>query len=235
MSYREQIDATFCVTLDRFDTSPAIQRVTSGNLRIEHYQWILRQIFHHARENPQIQALATVHFRGAQRQWVKPFYRHAVSEIGHDQLALNDLAALGGNVGSIADEEPLPNTTALLSLPFYLIQHKNPVGYLGYLYFLEFTPTASGMRYLDALRAMGVPEAAMSFLLDHTTIDVGHNQLMEAYLAGMVTGQADADAVCAAITATGLLYANMLQGAIECADMELDASRDEVLASAVSA
>lgn len=226
MSYREQVTATFEAALGRFNASPPIRRLTSGEIEVTHYQWILRQIFHHARENPQIQALATVHFRGKQRDWVKAFFKHATSEIGHDQLALNDLAALGVTVETIPDEAPLPNTTALLALPFYLIQHKNPVAYLGYLYFLEFTPTSSGERYLEALEAMGVPDAAMSFLLDHTRIDVAHNKLMEAYLEGLIVDQSTSDAVCAAIQATALLYENMLQGALERADRELGEQAD---------
>lgn len=226
MSYRDQVTAAFESALERFNASPPIRRLTGGEIEIAHYQWILRQIFHHARENPQIQALATVHFRGKQRDWVKPFFKHATSEIGHDQLALNDLAALGVTVETIPDEAPLPNTTALLALPFYLIQHKNPVAYLGYLYFLEFTPTSSGERYLEALAAMGVPDTAMSFLLDHARIDVAHNKLMEAYLEGLIADRSDADAVCAAIQATALLYENMLQGALERADRELAEQAD---------
>jgi len=227
MSYRDQITATFEAALERFNASAPIRRLTSGEVEIAHYQWILRQIFHHARENPQIQALATVHFRGKQREWVKPFFKHATSEIGHDQLALNDLAALGVTTNGIPDEAPLPDTTALLALPFYLIQHKNPVAYLGYLYFLEFTPTSSGERYLEALEAMGVPDEAMSFLLDHTRIDVAHNRLMETYLDGLIAEQSDAAAVCAAIQATALLYENMLRGALERADLELAEQADK--------
>ena len=70
MSYRDQICAAFETALARFNASPPIRRLTSGEIEVTHYQWILRQIFHHARENPQIQALATVHFRGKQRDWL---------------------------------------------------------------------------------------------------------------------------------------------------------------------
>jgi len=96
MSAQQDLLNEFGQVLDRFNQSPAMRRFLDGQIGIAHYKWMLRQIFHQVRENPQIQALATVSFRGAQRHVIRKFYIHATSEIGHDQLALNDLA--GGHV-----------------------------------------------------------------------------------------------------------------------------------------
>ncbi|MEN7344263.1 MAG: hypothetical protein AAAFM81_15030, partial [Pseudomonadota bacterium] len=60
----------FQVALTNFLRCETIRRMTADELGPAHYQAILRQIFHHARENPQIQALATVYFRGPQRDMV---------------------------------------------------------------------------------------------------------------------------------------------------------------------
>lgn len=198
-----------------FMNSPPMQRIATGNITIEHYQSILRQIFHHARENPQIQALATVYFRGEQRCAIRKFYQHAISEIGHDQLALNDLKTLGVDVAAIPYERPLPATSALLGYAFYQIQNLNPVGYLGYLFFLEFLPTQHGSGIMQTLERLGVPPTAMSFLEDHTRIDVGHNKMMESYLEMLVKTEADFDAVVYAMRVTGQLYAAMVQDALE--------------------
>ncbi|MEM8984447.1 MAG: iron-containing redox enzyme family protein [Pseudomonadota bacterium] len=210
----------FQTALGTFLDSETIQRLQADELGLPHYQAILRQIFHHARENPQIQALATVYFRGAQRDMVKGFYAHASSEIGHDQLALDDLAMTGQAVDGIPSEYPLPATTALIAFAFYQIQNHNPVGYLGYLLFLEFTPTAIGGELLKKLAAMGIPDAATSFLKDHTTIDVHHNKLMERYVEELVVTDADLSAVTYAIHTTGRLYAAMLDDAVSLADAE---------------
>ncbi|MEN7344252.1 MAG: iron-containing redox enzyme family protein [Pseudomonadota bacterium] len=218
MTKWHEVMTEFQVALAKFLTTPAIQRLNSGDVELKHYQAILRQIFHHARENPQIQALATVYFRGEQRETIKRFYAHASSEIGHDQLALDDLVATGMDVSSIPSEYPLPSTSALLAFAFYQIQNHNPVGYLGYLFFLEFTPTAIGGRMLEQLAAIGVPADAMSFLQDHTTIDVHHNKMMEGYVEDLVQNEADLAAVKYAIQTTGHLYAAMLTDAIENAE-----------------
>jgi pyrroloquinoline quinone (PQQ) biosynthesis protein C len=126
-------------------------------------------------------------------------------------------------VAGLPAETPLPATSALLAFGFYQIYNHNPVGYLGYLYFLEFTPTSSGSAFMDALERVGVPRAAMSFLRDHTTVDVGHNLMMEQYVETLVRGRRELDAVVYAMQTTGYLYAQMLNAAI--ADAEAPAGR----------
>ncbi len=220
------IQQQFESALTEFSKCRTIQLLRGGDITVDDYKWVMRQIFHHARENPQIQALATVYFRGEQREAVRGFLTHAVSEIGHDKLALNDLARLGEDVSSIPTENALPATTALIGFPFYQIYNLNPVGYLGYLYFLEFTPTSVGGAYMAALTAKGVPAEAMTFLKDHVTIDVGHNKLMEGYVEKLVNTEADLEAVGYAMQVTARLYANMLDGAIEQARSGVDFGRN---------
>jgi pyrroloquinoline quinone (PQQ) biosynthesis protein C len=146
------------------------------------------------------------------------FLKLAISEIGHDRMALADLAALGEDVSEVPLTNPLPTTIALTAFPFYQVQYANPIGYLGYLYFLEHMPTAAGRSYAEGLLRAGVPESALSFLHEHTTVDVAHNKLMDEYIQRLVRTEADLDAVCYAIEVTGELYALMLQGAIEDAE-----------------
>ena len=199
-----------------------ISLLMDGRMTIENYKSILRQIFHHTRENPQLQALATVYFRGHQRGAIARFYRHATSEIGHDQLALNDFKALGGDASFVPYENPLPATLALLGYGFYEIYNRDPLGYLGYLFFLEFTPTSAGSGFMEALRSVGVPDKAMTFLKDHTVIDVGHNKLMESYVADMVRHDWQVDTVVAAMHVTGNLYTRMLDEAVAFSEAPYD-------------
>ena len=109
---------------------------------------------------------------------------------------------------------PLPTTIALTAFPFYQIQYHNPIGYLGYLYFLEFMPTQAGTSYARALSAAGVPESAMSFIREHMTVDQAHNRLMDEYIVRLVRTENDLSAVAYAMRVTGHLYAEMLYGAM---------------------
>jgi pyrroloquinoline quinone (PQQ) biosynthesis protein C len=211
----DRLRERFEPVLANFHRSSAISALREGAMTPAEYRSILRQIFHHTRENPQLQALATVYFRGRQRDMIRSFYAHAASEIGHDQLALNDFVTLGGDATDVPYENPLPATTALLAYGFYQIYNLNPLGYLGYLYFLEFMPTATGEGLMNSLSKIGVPRNAMSFLRDHTEIDVGHNKMMQKYVSGLVRSDADLDCVAYAMKSTGYLYSEMLAQARE--------------------
>ena len=119
------------------------------------------------------------------------------------------------DIDRIKCENPLPSTIALLSFGFYQIYNLNPVGYLGYLFFLEFTPTGRAGAYIEFLKAQGVPESAMTFLRDHGTIDIGHNKMMESYVEELITTEEEFQAVVYAMKVTGKLYADMIQAAFE--------------------
>ncbi len=211
----ESIHAAFAEVMKVFNASPAIRFLQSGEFRLDHYKSVLREIYHYTKEDPQVQSLAAVHFRGSDRQSVKLFLRHAISEVGHDLLALDDFAALGGDREQVITENPLPATKALTAFPFYWVTYQNPVGYLGGLYFLEHMPTQHGALYVKALGEAGVPEAAMSFLSEHVQVDVAHNRLMTQYLSDLVHNQQDVDAVIYVMCVTGELYANMLWSAVQ--------------------
>jgi pyrroloquinoline quinone (PQQ) biosynthesis protein C len=203
-------------------------RLLEGKVTPDHYAAYLRETYFYTRENPQIQAVATAWFREGDRQMVKPFLRHALSEVGHDALALGDLENLGWKSESIQNEKPLPSTAALISFPYYAIQYRSPLSYLGYLYFLEFLPTARGAEIAAALAKVGVPQTAMTFLTEHRTVDVHHNRLMEHYAEHMLRSSSDIEEVAYCMTVTGDLYARMVEGAFQSADdggMDLSALR----------
>ena len=209
------VDTAFEQIKQEFLNSQPMQLLASGQLTLEHYKSILREIYYYSREDPQIQALAAVYFRGQDRAQVKPFLRHAIAEVGHDELALNDLRALGETPDELPLQSPLATTMGLISFPFYQICYQNPIGYLGYLYFLEHLPTSSGDSIGGALAAAGIPQQAMTFLNEHFAVDIGHNRLMQTYVEELVKTPEDLDAVIHAMRTTGVLYAAMLQGAIE--------------------
>lgn len=211
MSNAEIIKSCFDQALEKFENAPGIQALSNGEVTVNQYAGLMGQIYYQARENPQIQVYATAFFRGSQRESVRGFLQHATAEIGHDQLALNDLGALGFDTESMPSMNPAPSTIALTSFAYYQISQLNPIGYLGYLYFLEFMPTSAGKRYAKALLKAGVPAEAMSFLMEHVTVDAAHNRLMQKYIDSLVVTNDDLQAVCYAIQVTGYLYANMLE------------------------
>lgn len=195
--------------------STSVTTLFSGQLTSEMYKSFLQETYHYTKEDPQIQALASVYFRGHDRDWVLPFLKHAASEVGHDKMALNDAAVLGADRNAMVRSLPLPATLAFTSYAYYQIYNRRPVGYLGYLYFLEHMGTGAGGQFAGALKACGIPEQATSFLTEHRVADVGHNRLMSQYLKALVHSDADLAEVCYAVRVTGSLYSNMANQAFE--------------------
>lgn len=218
MTAMETMRKEWQIAFDEMNSSDVMKRIREGKIELSHYKAILRQIFHHARENPQIQAAVTMYFKGDDRDTVKMFFKHATSEIGHDMLALGDLERCGEDVSQIPTERPLPATTALLGFPMYQAQYKNAIGYLGYLFFLEYTPTQGGGKYMDAFRAIGASDEALTFIEEHATVDVGHCKLMEKYVEQLVQTPEDLSEVCYAIRVTGNLYTRMIEEAVASVD-----------------
>ena len=213
-----EIAGAFETTIERFNASSPLVKLQRGEFGIHHYKSILREVFHYTREDPQMQSLVTVYFRGEDRDTVKLFLKHATSEIGHEYLALKDLESLGADVSNVASANPLPATMALTAFPFHQIMFRNPIGYLGYLYFLEFMPTQSGHIYQAALQRAGVPTAAMGFLAEHMGVDVAHNKLMIEYLKRLVHDRDDLDCIIYAMRVTAHLYSEMLRSAMHDAE-----------------
>ncbi len=220
MNANEQLATAFEDVIAKFNNSPGMRRFRDGNITKAHYAALLREVYFYARENPQLQAGATLYFQGQQREMVKDFLRHATSEIGHDQLALNDMEALGFDTTGIKEGRPLPSTMALTAFPYYQITGKNAVGYLGYLYFLEFMPVRSGAEYIAGLTKLQVPFEATTFLQDHSVIDVGHTKAMTKYADTITTCQRDIDDVIYAMRVTGELYSTFVERTFQSVDAE---------------
>ena len=191
------------------------QKLQNGEVTIANYMGTLLETYHQAGTNPQIQAFTTMHFKGNPRDIVKMFYKHAISETGHDLLAMNDLINLGVSKELILNSKPLPITKALAANVLQDIQFKDPICYLGYLFHLEFLPTQNGPQYIQMLKSRGVPEESLSFLIEHATVDIGHNKLMEIYVNELVTDEKKFSLVADTMYNTAYLHSRMLDESFE--------------------
>ena len=218
----EVLLAAFQPIQQQFLSSQPIIELANGSMTKMQYRSILREQFHQVREHPQMHTALASKFHGKKRDYVKAFFDHASAEYGHEQLALNDYITLGGDASVVPYENPLPSTSALLSFGYYQINHLNPVGYLGYVFFLEFMPTSSGGALIEMLKKIGVGENAMTFIRDHAEVDVHHNRLMERYVEGLITSEADLAAVLYALRTTAALYMKMMTDAMDDASANMD-------------
>lgn len=201
--------------LKTIKSSTMLSRLETGDLDICHYKGYLQETYHHAGFNPQIQVFASCFFNKDKRKITSQFFTHAKQEIGHDLLALNDLTKLGEDKNKVINSNPLPSTVALNAYPIYQILFKDPLSYLGYLIHLEFMPTLNGDKYINTLKSLGIPENALSFLAEHSEVDLLHNEMMKGYIEELVTTDKDAETVVQAAKDTAVLHEKMLTDAIK--------------------
>ncbi len=198
---------------------PAFQRLASGQLSVEHYMSVMRQTYLQTRDNPQVQAAVTMKIQGAARSLIKKMMGHALAEVGHDQLALADLANLGEDIHDVASMRPLPGTAAMMGFSYHAAMHMSPAAYFGYLYYLESMPVHSGKAHLERLHAMGIPEAATSFIDEHAQFDVQHMRLNDEYIQALVIDDQSCADFIFGMRTTATLYGRMIEDAFAAADI----------------
>src|SRR5689334_22924394 len=113
MNKLDTIKSAWLESMTVLSQSHWMKRLSQSDLNINHYKGLLRETYFQAGQNPQLQAYATAYFPQEKRNLIKRFYQHAISEISHDLLALNDLKALGVSEQKIINSTPLPETIAL--------------------------------------------------------------------------------------------------------------------------
>lgn len=194
---------------------PWNRRLAAGDLGLAHYKGFLFETYHNAGLNPQLQGYATLFVDGRPRDAFKKFFQHAISELGHDLLAVEDLEALGVPRDSVLASSPLPETRAFFANTVYNIQSRGPAAYLSYLFHLEYTPTQNGPAIMEMLRGKGVPENALTFLHEHSTVDINHLKLMRTYLSEVVRTDAERDLFLGCLRECIVLHTRMLEASFE--------------------
>ena len=154
-----------------------------GALTIEEYAAILEQIAIQVAEHPGAMARLADNWCDERRSMTKSLLGHAKSESGHDELARDDIRALGLEPEARGE---LPATRAILDYMNSILDSGSPVAFLGYVFHLEFLPTTAGAELLQGLERAGIPQQATTFLAEHCEVDVAHNRLMERYLTELV-------------------------------------------------
>ncbi len=217
-NYKAIIKTEWNKIFEEISSMPGFKRLGESDLTVEHYKSVLRQIYLQTRDNPSLQAAASLKFTGMQRDIMKKYMGHALSEVGHDQLAVSDLKAMGENVEDLPTYRPLAGTSAMISFGYYAAMACPSAVYLGYLYHLESMPVRSGGVYIQRLKSIGVPEDALSFVEEHAKFDVSHMKLNEEYLGVFVRSEEDLENFIYGMRTCGVLYARMLEDAFSAAD-----------------
>ena len=123
------------------------------------------------------QALVAVRVAPTDAVYSRYCLQHAMEELGHEKMALHDLAAMGLDAGSVASLPPeLPSTAALTAWLYYSAERAHPATRLGYTFWAERCYPILAPIFGNTRSALGLDKAEMRFFVAHAAIDEAHGR-----------------------------------------------------------
>lgn len=193
MSFYEQLIAATAAERAHLLAAPVIADCLQGRVSGASYLAFLGQAYHHVRHTTPL--LMTLGGRLPERlAWLRRAVADYIAEeIGHEEWILNDIAAAGGDVAAVRNSQPELPAEVMVAYAYDLLNRGNPAAFFGMVFVLEGTSVALALQAADRIQeALGLPNAAFSYLRSHGTLDQEHTRHLADLLARMAADdQAD--------------------------------------------
>ena len=174
MKFLERLQAETLDAQIAFSAVPQLQAGLAGSIDRATYIAYLTQAYHHVRHT--VPVLTEARARLAHRpEMAAALDSYIVEESGHEDWILDDIAAAGGDRAAAAASAPLAATKAMVDHAYRVVRSGNPVALFGMVYVLEGTSVAIAESGAAAVKAaLGLPDAAFSYLTSHGALDQEH-------------------------------------------------------------
>jgi Iron-containing redox enzyme len=180
------------------------------------YRLVMVQIYHYTRHNSINQAVAAFGAAPEQIGLLRFAYSHAREELGHENMVLHDLRAIGLlQPGQPVTDAPLPATDALINYLYGVAIRQGPIARLGYSYWAESVYGYIAPLLISARESLNLTDREMAFFVAHAEIDTKHAVEVEHAIRGAVRTKADADAVYQVATTSLWLTVSLLEQSLD--------------------
>ncbi len=185
-----------------------VRQVFGGNSDPAFYTRYLENIWHYAQHSATVIALAGSRCVLTHPKLADYLMHHALEELGHEQWALDDLAALNVAKEKVQASRPVPACASMIGLEYYIAGHSNPVGLFGWLFVLEAMGDDLGYVASEAIKkGLNLPDG-VKFLAGHGEADKDHTKDIIDQIERNVVGP-DLDEVHFIADVMGDLYVRM--------------------------
>jgi pyrroloquinoline quinone (PQQ) biosynthesis protein C len=186
MSFYEQLIAATTTERQQLMAAPVIADCLQGRVTLESYRAFLVQAYYHVRHTTPLLMLLGGRLperlgwmRGAVAEYIK-------EELGHEEWILNDIAAAGGDAAAVRAGVPDLPAELMVAYAYDVLNRGNPAGFFGMVFVLEGTSVALALMAADRIQqALGLPDAAFTYLRSHGTLDQEHTRHLESLLEKM--------------------------------------------------
>lgn len=195
-------------------TAPVFAACAHGDIERDTYIAFLTQAYHHVKHTvPLLMACGArlpEHY-----EWLRQALGEYIEEEkGHHEWIINDLAACGADTDSVRHSQDQgavsPEIELMVAYLYHQIDRRNPMAFFGMVWVLEGTSVSVGGQVAEAIQhALQLPDAAMSYLKSHSSLDQEHIQLFEG-LMNQMTDPVDQQAVIDGANMVFRLYGQML-------------------------
>jgi pyrroloquinoline quinone (PQQ) biosynthesis protein C len=156
---------------------PRVHAMIHHGLNLREYQAFLHDLYHIVWHFSPVMAAAAARCGDEFREVRYSLYERIEEEKGHEAWVLEDVAAVGGDVGFVKASPPSLPVQAMIAYNYHGAEHVHPCSVVGMLYMLEVVSSVYGGRVSDSIaRALGrdVDAGGFKFLSSHATMDLDH-------------------------------------------------------------
>jgi hypothetical protein len=184
--------------------------------------YMLAGSYHHLQTPPRLSRAAAT-FKGLKRDNIAAFLERKVSEeAGHDDLALQDLTALGLPAQRIVEVLRPPVSIRLLELLDSYSNASYPIAVLGYTFCMERLAIFYGQKDIDAYREVCPPGAdATRCLRVHSGVGADDEHVEEVVGFIATLDKRDVALIVAAIFETASIMVDELLGDAQTTDADI--------------
>lgn len=183
MPFYEHLQHATAADREHLTGAPVVAGCLRGEVSHASYLTFLAQAYHHVRHTtPLLMALGgSLPERLA---WMRPAVAEYIAEeIGHDEWILADIAAAGGDPDAVRASRPALPTEVMVAYAWDIIHRGNPAAFFGMVFVLEGSSVALALTAADRIQqALGLPDAAFTYLRSHGTLDQQHTRHLAALL-----------------------------------------------------
>jgi hypothetical protein len=165
-----------------------VRDLFAGRLERAYYARYLENVWHYAQHSSVVIGTAGARCVTTHPKLADYLLHHAREELGHEEWALADLAAMGIGAERVRASRPVLACAAMIGMEYYVAAHGNPVGIFGWLFVLEAMGDDLGHAAAESVkRELDLPDG-IRFLAGHGDADAAHTKDITEQIERNVTG-----------------------------------------------
>ena len=169
---------------NRFLAIPLVRDAAAKGGSRALYLDFLTQAYHHVKHTFPLLSLAAALTKDERYQ--DALFEYMKEERGHDKWILDDIRALGGDAGKVANGEPDTSCEIMVGYAYYAIEHVSPYAILGMVHVLEGLSTMLAHTVATAVKGSLQLDGntGFSYLISHGSLDIEHVALFKTLVNG---------------------------------------------------